>query len=280
MKLGLDSYSYHLAFGAHPDFSPNKKMNLFQFIDRVMDFGLDGFQIDPLHLESRDDVYLKEIVAYTKEKNLFLEYGAMGVESDYLKVELDICTKLDSRILRTFIGFNRYDKQTDIKREIEKAIDNLNRIKQKAENLNVKIAIENHGDVNSDELIYIVEKIASPNIGICLDLGNSLVTFENPITAAEKMATYAVTTHLKDYAIQMTNYGFKVYGVALGDGNIDIQKALKILIKKTTLDKIILEIPVEAEHDEFTSLAKENDFVEKSITYARKVLSSLISIEL
>jgi len=121
-------------------------------------------------------------------------------------------------------------------------------------------------------LIYIVEKIASPNIGICLDLGNSLMTFENPIAAAGKMATYAFTTHFKDYAIQMTNYGFKVYGVALGDGNIDIQKAMKIFLEKTNLDRIILEIPVEATDNENDSLAREDEFVEKSICYARKIL--------
>lgn len=272
MKLGLDSYSYHLAFGAHPDFLPQKKMNLLQFIDRVTELKLDGFQIDPMHLECKDDGYLNEILAYTKEKGLFLEYGAMGVDSTYLVKELQIAKKLESEILRTFIGFDRYNKKVNIQHEINQAIVNLGKVKHLAEALGIKIAIENHGDVSSDELIYIVEKIASPNIGICLDLGNSLMTFENPIAAAEKMATYAFTTHLKDYAIQMTNYGFKVYGVALGDGNIDIQKAMKIFLEKTDLDRIILEIPVEATDDENDSLARENYFVERSIFYFREVL--------
>ena len=47
MQLGLDSYSYHLAFGAHPDFSPKRKITLFDFIERVAALRLDGFQIDP-----------------------------------------------------------------------------------------------------------------------------------------------------------------------------------------------------------------------------------------
>jgi len=274
MKLGLDSYSYHLAFGAHPDFTPQKRMSLFQFIDRVKELKLKGFQIDPMHLASRDDGYLNEVLAYTKERDLFLEYGAMGVESSYLLKELEIAKKLESEILRTFIGFDRYHQKVNIQHEIDQAIVNLNRVKHHAEELGIKIAIENHGDVSSDELIYIVEKIASPNIGICLDLGNSLITFENPITAAEKMAAYAFTTHVKDYAIQMTNYGFKVHGVALGDGNIDIQKALKIIIEKTRLNRIILEIPVEADASESESLAKENDFVERSIFFVRKILEN------
>jgi sugar phosphate isomerase/epimerase len=272
MKLGLDSYSYHLAFGAHPDFQPTKKMNLFQFIDRVKELGLDGFQIDPMHLASRDENYLQEILFYAKEQDLFLEYGAMGIDASHLLKELDICHQLESEVLRTFIGFDRYNKKINIQKEISQAIANLNLVKLKAEQMNIKIAIENHGDVNSDELIHIVKKVASPNIGICLDLGNTLMTFEDPIVAVEKMAPYAFTTHFKDYAINLTNYGFKVCGVALGDGNIDLFQPLKILKEKTYLDRIILEIPVEAEREEIPSLKKEDDFVKRSVIYARNVL--------
>jgi len=273
MKLGLDSYSYHLAFGAHPDFTPSQKMDLFQFMDRVKELGLDGFQIDPMHLVSQKDSYLREILAYSKEKNLFLEYGTMGIKAECLMNELDTCAKLESTILRTFIGFDRYDKKINIHLEIESAIEHLNKVKNRAAELNIKIAIENHGDVSSDELVDIVEKVASPNVGICLDLGNALVTFEDPLEAAKKMAPYTFTTHFKDYAIKMTNYGFKVCGAALGNGNIDLRAALKILTEKTSLDKIILEIPVEAESEEQTALKKEDTIVLKSVEYARDMLN-------
>ena len=207
MKLGLDSYSYHLAFGAHTDFCPKNKMDLFQFMDKVEELRLDGFQIDPMHLGSKDDFYLSEVLNYAEEKNLFIEYGAMGVEFEYLKNELEICSKLQSPVLRTFVGFNRYDKKVRIKNEIENAVHHLNKIKQRAEKLDIKIAVENHGDLSSDELISIIQKVNSPNIGICLDLGNAMFTFEDPLIAAEKMAPYTFTTHFKDYAIEMTNYG-------------------------------------------------------------------------
>ena len=272
MKLGLDSYSYHLAFGAHPDFTPKNRMNIFQFIDRVKTLNLDGFQIDPMHLGCRDTTYLQEISSLAQESQLFLEYGAMGIDYSYLLDELDICLKLNSSILRTFIGFNRYDKKTNISLEIQNALHQLNKIKKKAKDLNIKIAIENHGDVTSDELLYIVEKVSSPNVGICLDLGNPLFTMEDPITATEKMAPYAFTTHFKDYAIQMTNYGFKVCGVALGDGNIDLEAGLKILKETSSLNKIILELPIEAQSDELLTLKTEDEIVTRSVQYARAVL--------
>jgi len=272
MKLGLDSYSYHLAFGAHPDVSPQKKMDLFQFIDKVAELKLDGFQIDPMHLSSRDEKYLHEISSYAIEKKLFLEYGAMGVESEYLKNELEICSKLGSPVLRTFVGFNRYDKKVIIEEEIERTVQNLEKVKQHAETLDIKIAIENHGDLNSDELISVVKKVNSPLVGICLDLGNSMLTFEDPLIAAEKMAPYTFTMHFKDYAVAMTNYGFKVKGVALGEGNIDLVFALQIIKQKTALEKIILEIPVEAGSNREMTLRNEDEIIQRSVEYARNVL--------
>jgi sugar phosphate isomerase/epimerase len=225
-----------------------------------------------MHLGCRDTTYLQEISSLAHESQLFLEYGAMGIDYSYLLDELDICLKLNSSILRTFIGFNRYDKKTNISLEIQNAIHQLNKIKKQAEDLNIKIAIENHGDVTSDELLYIVEKVSSPNVGICLDLGNPLFTMEDPITATEKMAPYAFTTHFKDYAIQMTNYGFKVCGVALGDGNIDLEAGLKILKETSSLNKIILELPIEAQSDELLTLKTEDEIVTRSVQYARAVL--------
>ena len=272
MKLGLDSYSYHLTFGAHPDFTPERKMDLFQFIERVAELGLDGFQIDPMHLENKTTEYLNEILALTREKNLFLEYGAMGIEADYLGDELEICAQLESPVLRTFIGFDRYHKNTNIKDEIEGAIYHLKKVKPRAEALGIKIAIENHGDVNSLELLEIIQRVDSGNIGVCLDLGNSLVTFEDPLRVVERLAPHTFTTHFKDYAIRMTNFGFKVIGVALGEGNIDLFSALKILKEKTSLDKIILEIPVEAEAEESETLKKEDSIIRQSVDFARNVL--------
>lgn len=108
----------------------------------------------------------------------------------------------------------------------------------KAEEYNIKIAIENHCDQ----------------------------------TAGELLAEHIVTTHFKDYAFKMENWGFKSFGVALGDGVIDLKAILKILKEKSKLDRIMLEIPVEKEGTEKATLEKEDDYVRRSVLYARDVL--------
>jgi len=272
MQLGLDSYSYHLAFGAHADFSPTKKMTLFEFIERVAALKLDGFQIDPMHLASREKSYLAEIRSLAEANHLFLEYGTIGVEPENLARELEICQWLGSPVLRTFIGFNRYDARTNVPAEIQQAIANLNQVKNLVETAHVKIALENHGDVATDELLQIVRSVDHPLVGICLDLGNPMLTLESPLPAAEKMAPFAVTTHFKDYAVQLTNYGCKITGVALGDGNIDLHAAARILRTQSTLDRIILEIPIEARNNETEALAFEDECVRRSVIFARERL--------
>ena len=274
MLLGLDSYSYHLAFGAHPDFRPDNPISFFDFMEKVKKLGLDGFQIDPMHLASRDRTYLSEIRAHASSLGLFLEYGTCGVEADNLERELEICAFLGSPVLRTFIGFDRYSKGVNIAVECHKAITQLNAVKQIAEKYNIKLAVENHGDASTDELIHIIKSVNSSFIGICLDLGNSYLTLESdPIAAALKMAPYAFTTHFKDYAVQLTNYGCKITGAALGEGNIDLHGAFQILSHHTVLDRIILEIPVETKTDPVATIQNEENIVSRSVIFARNELN-------
>lgn len=274
MLLGLDSYSYHLAFGAHPDFRPDNPISFFDFMEKVKKLGLDGFQIDPMHLANRDRSYLAEIRDHASTLGLFLEYGTCGVEPENLERELEICVFLGSPVLRTFIGFDRYCKGANISAECDKTIAQLNAVKQSAEKFNVKLAVENHGDASTDELIHIIKSVNSPFVGICLDLGNPYLTLESdPLAAALKMAPYAFTTHFKDYAVQLTNYGCKITGAALGEGNIDLHGALQILGQHTALDRIILEIPVEAKTDPVETIQNEENIVSKSVIFARDELN-------
>ena len=272
MKLGLDSYSYHLAFGAHPDFTPRRRLTLFGFIERVAALGLDGFQIDPMHLASRDRSYLAEVRAAAAGPGLFLEYGTIGTDPRRLERELAVAGRLSSPVLRTFAGFDRWHRRTQVPAEIHRAIRNLKRVCRMAEDHGIRIAVENHGDLTTDELLQVVRAVDSPWVGICLDVGNAMLTMEDPIAATAKMAPYAVTTHFKDYAMVPTNYGGKITGVALGDGVIDLAAAMKLLRTNTTLDRIILEIPVEAAGGERSALTREDDFVRRSVGYARRQL--------
>lgn len=273
IKLGLFSYSYHLAFGKHDVFRPkeHQPMDIFRFMDRVVELELDGIQIDPMHLEQTDDAYLNKIVTYAKERNLYIEYGTTGIEAKHLLEQLRIARQLGSPILRTYIGFNPREVG-DVQQEIAYALSQLEQVKEYAQQCNIKIAIENHCDLKAEELLGLVKKADSPYIGVCVDLGNFMIHLENPTESVKLLAPYIYSTHFKDYASEMMNWGFKTFGVPLGKGVIDLKAILEILVNESKLDRIMLELPVEKEETEDLTLRKEDDCVMESVKYAKELL--------
>ena len=273
LKLALFSYSYHLAFGAHEVFQPKVKMDLYQLLDKAKLMGLDGIQIDPVHLRSYEDEYIDSLRAYARERELYLEYGITGVEEAHLLRHLEVAKRLGAAVMRTYIGFNPRDNRIDIQHEVDSAVKALNGVKDAAERNGIKIAVENHCDLKTDELRDLIERVDSPFVGVCVDLGNFMIHLENPVESVRKLAPYIVNTHFKDYAFSMENWGFKAFGVALGDGVIDLKSILSILVEDSRLDRITLEIPVEKEATEEETLRKEDNVVRTSVRYAREVLA-------
>ena len=49
----------------------------------------------------------------------------------------------------------------------------------------MRIAIENHMELRSTELLQIAAQVASPVLGFCFDTGNSLAVLEEPIEAGD-----------------------------------------------------------------------------------------------
>jgi sugar phosphate isomerase/epimerase len=272
IKLGLFSYSYHLAFGAHEVFTPSKKMNLYQFIDKAKNMGLDGIQVDAMHLQGYDDEYITNLRSYAEACGLYLEYGITGIAEEHLLRHLEIAKRLGASVMRTYLGFNPRAENVNVPHEVERAAMALNAVKHKAQLYGVQIAVENHCDLTTDELLGLMTRVNSPNVGVCVDLGNFMIHLENPVDSVKKLVPYIISTHFKDYAFSMENWGFKAYGVALGDGVIDLRTILDILIDEAHLDRITLEIPVEQEATEVLTLKKEDDLVRTSVIYAREVL--------
>jgi sugar phosphate isomerase/epimerase len=272
MLLGLDTYSHHLAFGRHPDFHTAKPLDLFGFIEKVSEYELNGFQIDPMHLGATDDQYLTTVREEAESRNLFLEYGVMGTQSHEIQKGIRICKKLGSTVLRSVLGFKRFDPTTSIADELEIGRNNIASSVPALERSGVRLAIENHGDVTSDELVDIVEQIDSPNVGICLDVGNSLCVLEDPWAAAERMIPFAFTTHFKDYTITGTPSGCTITGVPLGEGVLPLLDLYRLIQEQGIVDRLILEIPVEPGHGQKHSLEREEEAIRRSIAFCREKL--------
>ena len=92
----------------------------------------------------------------------------------------------------------------------------------------ITIAIENHQDFTSQELVnFCVE--TGPNVGIVFDTANTFPTAESPLDFTRVIAPHVRYLHLKDYRVQFTDEGYRLVRCASGDGCVPYLEMAEIL---------------------------------------------------
>jgi sugar phosphate isomerase/epimerase len=95
----------------------------------------------------------------------------------------------------------------------------------------VRIGIENHKDFHAPELVEMLTRLSSSHLGCAIDLGNSIALLEDPVAVVEALAPFAVTTHIKDMAVQDMPEGFLLSEVPLGEGILDLPRMFALFVK-------------------------------------------------
>jgi sugar phosphate isomerase/epimerase len=95
----------------------------------------------------------------------------------------------------------------------------------------LKLAVENHKDLTSDELATLMQKFSSEWIGVNVDTGNNLALLEDPHEAVETLAPFAMSVHLKDMAVQPYELGFKLSEINCGQGFLELPRMVAALSK-------------------------------------------------
>ena len=90
------------------------------------------------------------------------------------------------------------------------------------------LAIENHQDFRSEELVGICEE-AGEGVGICFDTGNTFPVGEAPLPFTRWIAPYVCHVHLKDYQAQWTDEGYRLVRCAIGAGAVPFREMIAIL---------------------------------------------------
>ncbi len=86
----------------------------------------------------------------------------------------------------------------------------------------VRLAVENHKDFRSDELVALMRRISGEWLGVTLDTGNNLALLEEPRETLEALTPFAWSVHLKDMAVEMDPAGFRIAEVPFGTGVLDL----------------------------------------------------------
>jgi sugar phosphate isomerase/epimerase len=106
--------------------------------------------------------------------------------------------------------------------------ERLARLAPRAAAAGLSLAIENHQDFTSAELLAFCEE-AGDAVGITLDTGNAFPVAEAPLDFARTVAPRVRHVHLKDYRVQFTAEGYRLVRCAIGDGAVPFGELLEIL---------------------------------------------------
>jgi sugar phosphate isomerase/epimerase len=104
----------------------------------------------------------------------------------------------------------------------------LTREATRAAEAGVTIAIEDHQDFGSEELVEMTET-AGPNVGVVFDTGNPFAVGEDPAAFARRAAHRVRHVHLKDYRAQFTTEGYRLVRCAIGDGAVPFAELGRVL---------------------------------------------------
>jgi hypothetical protein len=124
---------------------------------------------------------------------------------------------------------------------LKETVKRLKKAAPMAEDYGIRLALENHCDSFSEEILWVLKEVNHPFVGACIDTVNAWHVTEDPMIAIENLAPVAFTNHFRDDRVEFCRDGFRVKGVAVGDGDIDMKKAYEIIKRKSPANRINIE---------------------------------------
>ena len=275
MRLGLQSFSLHLAFGLHPDcMHYPDKLSLEGCLAKAREWGFAAVQIDPIHLTDRSPGYLERIRALAHGLGLMLELGILGFDLAGLRPELEVASALGVRFVRVFDSIcRRLNDPRQVEERLEGIARSIKAVLPELEERGIVLGWENHVDYTTTEQLGLLQRFENPYFRSCMDIGNVIAFREDPLESARRLASYAGGVHLKDYGVRASPSGVLFHGMPLGEGLLPLKGILEVLERETQIEHLVYEQSVPPiNEDPGESVRHEEEVLVKSLKYAEREL--------
>lgn len=252
MQIAVSSWSLHREIS-------QKKMDLLKFLDVCKQkFDISAVEPCQMHFSSLELSFLSKMKRKIVERNLELVNIPVDVgdisqvneknrkkDIEALKRWLDIGKELGSPSIRVNTG-KRRDRFA-----LERIILSYQELVDYAENIGMKVLIENHGGVSNqpEAILRIIEEVNSPNLRTCPDFGE--FSPKERYEGLQKLVPYAFLAHAKTYEFDSRGE----------EKTIDISRCLDILHKAGY--KGYLSIEFEGRGDQFQGVMKTKALLER-----------------
>jgi len=215
MRLGLVAYSFKAAW-----------CDAYALMERAATAGLRGVEFPAEQcLPGTSPEELARARDGAKARGLGLVADGGVVEEEALRRWIPQAAGLGAPVLRVILsrvlGGNRREMRGGWRAHLERACAALRAVRPLAEAQGVTIAVENHQDVTSEELLWLCETVGGRHIGITLDTGSTLAVAEGPLEFAQRVKPLVRNVHLKDYHIFLSPTGYRLSTCGIGEGVVD-----------------------------------------------------------
>lgn len=225
-KLGLDNYALRsLGWKAGQILDHAATLQL----DAVLFSGFDVY-------ESLADDHLHDLKRRADDLGIALYAGMLsicptsvifdprrGSAEEQLRLCLRIAKALGSPVARCVLG-KVEDRRSPggITARVAETVAELRKVRSEALDAGIRIAVENHaGDMNSTELLELIDAAGRDFVGATLDTGNALWALEEPLAALETLGPVTVCTGIRDSYLWETPEGATLQWTSVGTGLVD-----------------------------------------------------------
>lgn len=245
MKVGIDSYCYHRFFGeVYPQQpSPRRRLSLEDFLSRARELDVDGVSLESCFFPRFDSSYLADIKkildgygfdrVYAWGHPDGLEGGLNERAYEDMVASIERARAIGADVMRV-VGSSLMFRNQPHQPQLERLTRMFSDAVKVAEKSGVRLAVENHIDFNSDEMLSLITAVDSPFLGINFDTGNFVRLLDDPIKGMEKLAKHVYATHIKDLKPQKGVAADEWYFFSctpVGDGIVDNLKLASLLAR-------------------------------------------------
>ena len=185
-------------------------------------------------------------VSYVEGADLITGSGGdQAKEVERLKGLIDVAAVIGVEKFRhdATRGFAEHIVGRSFHDAIELIVPAIRELTVYAESKGIKTMCENHGFYiqESRRMEKLVRKVAHPNFGLLVDIGNFLCADDDPVKAVSVTGPYAFHVHLKDFLFKdgkdsfysaewlKTRGGNFIRGTVLGHGSVPLKQCIHTL---------------------------------------------------
>ncbi len=205
-----------------------------EYMEKAYSVGAGGAQAY-FDAKSMEPANLKKLRSRVEELGMFLEITTRLPEEDTTAFENGIkaAKEAGAKCLRAVcLGGRRYETFSDLESWKKFVVDSKAKIARAVpllEKHKFALGVENHKDWIMEEMVPLLKSYSSEYLGSCIDFGNNVSLLEQTMDVAEALAPFVITTSIKDVAVEEYEEGFLLSEVPLGEGIVDVKKAVGIL---------------------------------------------------